>query len=197
MTDEHVPADRTSPSLSRRRVLGVAGAGAVGALAGCLGGGGGGGAGSLPENGDPELLSDVESFPSEGVEHVERGTDIEYDTRPPTSGPHYSGVVNAGFYEEPQAMGDVVHTLEHGAVVAYYAPDALTEEAESSLTEWANTYTDTWQSFVAMPYPYDDPEASYALTAWRHRLRMDEYDEDVVRAFAAEYIGRGPENAVR
>ncbi|GAA0206399.1 DUF3105 domain-containing protein [Halobaculum roseum] len=193
MTDGHDLADRSS--LSRRRTLGVVGAGAVAALAGCLGGGGGDT--SLPENGDPELLDDVESFPSEGVEHVERGTEVDYDTQPPTSGPHYSGVVEAGFYEEPQTMGDLVHTLEHGAVVAYYVPDALTDEARSSLETWANSHTGTWQSFVAVPNPYDDPQAPYTLTAWRHLLRMDEYDEDVVRAFAAEYIGRGPENPVR
>lgn len=193
MIDGHDFADRSS--LSRRRTLGVVGAGALAALAGCLGGGGG--ETTLPENGDPELLADVESFPNQGNQHVQRGTEVDYSTRPPTSGPHYSGVVEAGFYEEPQPMGDVVHTLEHGAIVAYYAPNALTDEARSSLQSWANDHTGTWKSFLAMPYPYDDPETPYALTAWRHLLPMDEYDADVVRAFAAEYIGRGPENAVR
>ncbi|SHG68762.1 DUF3105 domain-containing protein [Halobaculum gomorrense] len=191
MTDGHDFADRRSPS--RRRALAVVGAGAVGALAGCLGGGDT----SLPESGDPELLADVRSFPNQGTEHVQRGTDVDYSTRPPTSGPHYGGVVEAGFYEEPQPLGDVVHTLEHGAVVAYYAPEALTEKARSSLRSWANAHTGTWQSFVAMPYPYEQPETPYALTAWRHLLGMNEYDADVVRAFTAEYLGRGPENPVR
>lgn len=191
MTDRHGPAGR--PSLSRRRALGVVGAGAVAAFAGCLGGSGA----SLPENGDEELLADVESFPNQGTDHVQRGTEVDYDTRPPTSGPHYSGVVEAGFYEESRAMGDVVHTLEHGAIVAYYAPSALTDEARSDLQSWANDHTGTWKSFLAMPYPYDDPEAPYTLTAWQHLLRMDEYDADAVTAFAAEYIGRGPENPVR
>ncbi|WP_348607287.1 DUF3105 domain-containing protein [Halobaculum rarum] len=194
MTDGHDFAERSS--LSRRRTLGVVGSGAIAALAGCLGGGGGGET-SLPENGDSELLADVESFPNQGNQHVQRGTEVDYSTRPPTSGPHYSGVIEAGFYEELQSMGDIVHTLEHGAIVAYYAPNALTDEARSNLQSWANDHTGTWKSFVAMPYPYDDPETPYTLTAWQHLLRMDEYDADVVRAFAAEYIGRGPENAVR
>ncbi|MFC6786566.1 DUF3105 domain-containing protein [Halobaculum halobium] len=193
MTDGHGLSDHSS--LSRRRALGVVGAGAVAALGGCLGGGGGNT--SLPERGNDELLADVETFPNQGNQHVERGTEVDYNTRPPTSGPHYSGVVGAGFYEEPQPMGDVVHTLEHGAIVAYYAPDALTDEAQSNLQAWANDHTGTWQSFLAMPYPYDEPETPYALTAWRHLLRMDEYDADAVEAFAAEYIGRGPENSVR
>ncbi|WP_277554910.1 DUF3105 domain-containing protein [Halobaculum limi] len=183
-------------ALSRRRALGVLGGGTVAALAGCLGGGGGG-TGSLPENGDPDLLSDVQSFPNQGNEHVQRGTEVDYSTQPPTSGPHYSGVVEAGFYEEPQPMGDIIHTLEHGAIVAYYVPGELTDEARSNLQTWADDYTDTWQSFVAVPNPYDQPQAPYTLTAWRHLLRMDEYDSETVRAFAAEFIGRGPENPVR
>ena len=195
MTDKPPRSDR-SP-LSRRRALGAVGVGAVAAVAGCLGGGGGIESESLPENGDPSLLSDVERFPSEGTDHVQRGTEVEYETRPPTSGPHYGGVVEAGFYEEPQPAGDLVHTLEHGAVIAYYDPGALTDEAEESLTAWANNNTGTWRSFVAVPYRYDDPETPYALTAWRHLLRLDEYDAEVVRAFCAEFLGRGPENPVR
>ncbi|WP_284012998.1 DUF3105 domain-containing protein [Halobaculum litoreum] len=194
MTDGRNPATRRS--LSRRRALGVVGAAGVGALAGCLGGGGDT-VGSLPDRGDQQVIADVESFPNEGNQHVQRGTDVDYGTRPPTSGPHYSGTVSAGFYEEPQPMGDVVHTLEHGAVVAYYDPEAITEDARSNLRTWARSFTGTWRSFLAMPYPYDDPETPYTLTAWRHLLRLAEYDEAAVRAFCAEYLGRGPENPVR
>ncbi|MFB6156526.1 MAG: DUF3105 domain-containing protein [Haloferacaceae archaeon] len=188
--------------VSRRAVLrrGTLAAGAV-ALAGCLGGGGGGGGGiesePLPERGTGSLLADVRSFPSEGTRHVERGTDVDYGTYPPTSGPHYSGTVEAGFYEETPAMGDLVHTLEHGAVVIYYDPAALTDAARGSLRAWANAHTGTWKSVVVVPHAREDPEAPYVLTAWRHLLRMDEYDPEVVRAFLAEYLGRGPENPVR
>ncbi len=151
----------------------------------------------LPERGDDALLQNVESFPSEGRQHVSRDTQIEYQTTPPTSGPHYDGVVSAGFYEETPPMGDLVHSLEHGAVVIYYDPQALTPEARESLQAYASVHTDPFASVIVAPHPETDPESSFVLTAWRHKLTMDEYDAEVVRAFLAEYLGRGPERAVR
>lgn len=167
-------------------------------------GGGGGSANAsgieaepLPPQGDDALLQDVEQFPSQGRNHVERGTDVNYSTMPPTSGPHYAGTVGAGFYEQTPQLGNLVHTLEHGAVVIYYDPAALTPEAEQSLKEWASVHTGTWQSVVVVPHPQENPDAPYVLTAWRHMLEMDQYDPEVVQAFLAEYLGRGPENPVR
>ncbi len=160
-------------------------------------GGGSAAAAELPERGDDALLENVQSFPSEGTDHVSPGTDIQYDTTPPTSGPHYSTTVSAGFYEETQPAGALVHTLEHGAVVIYYDPAALDQEARADLEAYASEYTGTWQSVVVVPNPNENPESPYVLTAWRHMLRLDSYDADVVRAFIAEYLGRGPENPVR
>jgi hypothetical protein len=169
-------------------------------------GGGGGGAGTgsggtnaagLPEQGDDALLQAVQSFPSEGNDHVSAGTEIQYDTSPPTSGPHYTSTVSAGFYDEPRPAGALVHTLEHGAVIVYYDPAALDQESRADLEALASEYTGTWQSVVVVPNPAENPESPYVLTAWRQMLRMDGYDGDVVRAFMAEYLGRGPENPVR
>lgn len=151
----------------------------------------------LPDRGDDALLTGVERTPSRGTDHVPRGTDLDYDRVPPLSGPHYAGTVEAGFYEESQPLGDVVHTLEHGAVVVYYDPGALTPEAERSLREWAAAHDGHWSSVVVVPHPDVDPDSPYVLTAWRTELRTGSYDPDVVRAFLAEYLGRGPENPVR
>ena len=151
----------------------------------------------LPDSGDQALLQDVQQYPSEGTQHVPPDTDVEYNTTPPTSGPHYGGTVSAGFYTQVQPAGDLVHTLEHGAVVIYYDEDALSPEAEQSLREWASAHTGTWQSVVVVPNPYDEVDSPYVLTAWRHSLRMSEYDAEAVQAFLAEYLGRGPENPVR
>jgi hypothetical protein len=199
-----------------RPVAAVVGAVAVGAVfvwvaaggGGLLGGGAGGGGGTgdggdglagdpLPDRGDEALLSAVERHPSEGTTHVDSGTEVEYGTTPPTSGPHYASTVAAGFYEETPALGSLVHTLEHGAVVVYYDPGALTPAARGSLRAWAGAHTGTWRSVVVVPHPSEDPDAPYVLTAWRTTMRLEEYDEERLRAFVAEYLGRGPENPVR
>ena len=151
----------------------------------------------LPERGDEQWISQVDSFPSEGSNHVDQGTQIDYKRIPPLSGPHYGSTVSAGFYEETQPFGSLVHTLEHGAVIIYYDPAALTPEAEASLRAWARNNQGTWRSVVVVPNPKKNPEHPYVLTAWRHRLTLDSYSAEAVQAFAAEYLGRGPENPVR
>lgn len=151
----------------------------------------------LPERGDQALLQDVQEFSSQGRNHVDPGTQVDYSTDPPTSGPHYGDWTDPGFYEETQQAGNLVHSLEHGYVVIYYDPDALTPEAEASLRAFARNHDERFNAVVVAPNPNDDPESPYVLTAWTVMLRMDDYDPEVVRAFIAEYIGRGPEHPVR
>lgn len=153
---------------------------------------------ALPVSGDEAALTDVQAFESEGTEHVQHGTDVDYGTSPPTSGAHYPEGASAGFYEETPPLGNLVHSLEHGFVVVYYDPAALTPEARASLQQFAAAHDeDPWAGVVVAPHPEEDPDAPFVATAWRHMLRLDGYDADAVKAFMAEYLGRGPENPVR
>lgn len=190
--------DVTETAQTRRQFLQLSAASAVAGLAGCLGQKQEQGSlQQLPCRGKAEHLENVTKRPSQGRDHVEAGTDLNYKHYPPTSGTHYSTTVAAGFYEEPQPLGAIVHSLEHGAVIIYYEPGALSGSAKQDLKDYANTYTGTWSSVIVVPYGRDNPASTYALTAWRHILRLETYDEDVVRSFIAEYLGRGPENNVR
>lgn len=172
-----------------------------------FGGGGGGGDGGvtidgveakpLPESGDSQYIQNVQNYSNLGRDHVEQGTAIDYDPMPPVGGDHYGTTVEAGFYTETPALGSLVHSLEHGAVIVYYDPATTTPEARESLQEYAKKYTDTWASVIVVPTPVENPDAQYVLTAWGHSLSMEEYDVQAVRAFLAEYLGRGPENPVR
>jgi len=173
-----------------------------------LGGGGGGDpdgieAETLNSTGDTQLLSDVEQFPSEGRDHVSDGAAISYNRTPPLSGTHYNDWSGGGYFSEPVAYGNLVHSLEHGAVVVYYAPGALEqsggddETAEESLREYVTTHDGRWRHVIVVPNPEDDPQAEFVVTAWRHRLYMDSYDDRTVYAFLSEHLGRGPENPIR
>jgi len=161
-----------------------------------MGGGGGGGGSGLPDQGDQSVISEVTTHDSEGREHV---SNPSYERMPPTSGPHSSDWATGGFYEQGQSppLAEVVHGLEHGAVVVYYDPAEISPEARESMQQYGNTYTSDFMSFIAVPNPAQNPEATYVVTAWTKQLTIDDYDEETVRQFMAEYLGRGPENQVR
>jgi hypothetical protein len=155
---------------------------------------GGDGPRAIPD--DP-LLADAESFESQGTEHVSAGTDVDYERVPPLSGPHYAQAARPGFAEVTPPLGRILHSLEHGHVVIYYAPNQLTTGASEDLRNLTATYTEPWSAVSVVPNPTDDPAAAYVLTAWQVRLRMGEYDKPTVRAFLDAFRGRGPENPVR
>ncbi|MBI2874264.1 MAG: DUF3105 domain-containing protein [Firmicutes bacterium] len=136
-----------------------------------------------------------ESFPDEGSEHIDIPQKVTYQTDPPTSGPHYSGVVRPGFHTETALPELLVHNLEHGNIVIYYDPEGASEETLKSLRELADRYRGTFDGVVVVPHT--DPQNPIILTAWRHMLRLPAWDPKQVDAFIDAYRGRGPEKKVR
>lgn len=55
-----------------------------------------------------------------GREHVSIGEKVDYNSNPPTSGPHYEEWIRAGVYEIPKDDRNLVHSLEHGYVIMHY-----------------------------------------------------------------------------
>ena len=151
---------------------------------------------ALSAHGSPNLLKSVRTFPSEGRGHVAPGTEVRYETTPPTSGNHYPTPTAPGFYTSPQMPGNLVHSLEHGNVVVYYQPDRLKSVDKTALQGWVSHYGGPWNGFVVVPNPYPNPPY-LVLTAWTHMMVLKHYDPAAVSAFASEYLGRGPENPVR
>ena len=149
----------------------------------------------LPTEGSHPALDDLESFEQNGRTHVAR--DVDYQRVPPLSGPHANTPASAGFYDQTPRLESLVHSLEHGAVVIYYDPAAVSDDTRSRLRDLPSEFDDPFASVIVAPHPADDPPADVTLTAWRHRLRLDAYDADAVEAFLADYLGRGPERPVR
>lgn len=58
----------------------------------------------------------------QGREHVapQAVADFNYNSNPPTSGPHLPMWVRAGVFTTPQSEGELIHALEHGYIIISY-----------------------------------------------------------------------------
>src|SRR5204863_8201736 len=91
--------------------------------------------GGKPDHSSSQALKtpdrDIETFPSEGSEHVPVGTQITYLTDPPTSGSHYAEfLAEGGFYTTEINPPYVVHSMEHGGIIIYYSPQVTPEQLD-------------------------------------------------------------------
>jgi hypothetical protein len=148
--------------------------------------------------------------PDDGATHVPVGTDCRaqpdvcgpnpYSSLPATSGPHWdpSGIANWGVYTTPQPETQLIHNLEHGGIVIWYDPEALTVEAIDALTDFVNTQTSSGVSgrykFILSPWGGTDPlPAPVVATAWRWLLELQTADVDAIDEFARAHYGNAPE----
>lgn len=137
-----------------------------------------------------------------------------YLTTPPTSGRHWNGWVQCGFYTSPVPDERIVHNMEHGNIVVSYnlADQAQIDELEDVFDDIG--LTNAWG--VARPYDPGTvdtdgnelfPEGTIALTTWGvidkwNVRRVDDannyqvvgIDKDRIERFFEAYSGKlGPE----
>jgi hypothetical protein len=102
-----------------------------------------------------------------------------YPSVPPTSGPHDPSPLRFGVYSTPPPIERVLHSLEHGAVAIWHAPDAAPDEITRITDFFERTDAAVGGSKVIVaPYDYPDQGAAgrlpngvgMALVAW-HRLQ--------------------------
>jgi hypothetical protein len=105
---------------------------------------------------------------------------VDYAERPPVGGVHNPVWQNCGFYADPIANENAVHSLEHGAVWITYAPD-LPEEQIAALRDLA-----AQQSYILVS-PMDDLPSPVVASAWNRQVTLDGVDdprlEEFIRAF--------------
>ena len=82
-------------------------------------------------------VGDEQSVPSLGNMHIEQDSvsPINYNSTPPTSGPHYGSIVSWNIYREPQRYEQVIHNLEDGGVAIYYQCEDGCPELVNQLEE--------------------------------------------------------------
>ena len=122
----------------------------------------------------------------------------EYETSPPTHGPHWAAWTPAGFYTEPfpktvppqanysgpQTVVQAVHSLEHGYIVIWYRPDLPEDRAEALDDRFGDE-----DKVVVAPYPELERGVQLALTAWGRLQTCRVVDEDSLDA-AERFVER-------
>lgn len=143
----------------------------------------------------PAQPADVElpgtQFPDLGQEHVPETERVQYNSNPPTSGPHYAQPAAWGVYTEAPLDEQLVHNLEHGGIIISYDPAQVQEAELQQIREQARELSEINPRVVVTPRT--EMDAAIALTAWGYLQKLESYDPDAVRTFYDAHIGRGPE----
>jgi hypothetical protein len=143
---------------------------------------------------------DVLAASAAGAEHVDPGTDMDYEGVPPVSGNHWSeweDIVKPVYtVEERPDLGQLVHSEEHGWTIVWYDETIDSAELEQVMNVAAS---EGGEKFVAMPWTSDDGDAfpggaHVAFTHWGVAGSETEYrqfcaapDAAAIAAFSAAY----------
>lgn len=144
--------------------------------------------------------SQVVHFPNLGggeANHLSSPTQplpAPWNSNPPTSGWHWGGgTTNPGIKDTMVEDTITVHNLEHGFVIFHYRADL-----DSATIEKLKNLTIQLQQknpcIVLEPRPVDKLDVPIAATAWTYLLKLDSFDENVLRSFFGNHVGvDGPE----
>lgn len=128
-------------------------------------------------------------YPEQGRRHVALGTAFDYNSNPPTSGPHFASPEEWGVYDKEIPDQVLIHNLEHGGVWIAYRP-GINQETVKKLEAIAKDYG---RKVIMAPRAAND--ADIALAAWTHldKFSSGEFSEERVRDFIKAYRNKGPE----
>lgn len=131
-----------------------------------------------------------EKMPDMGALHVARGaTHSAYNSNPPTSGSHWTGVAGPGIKDEPVPDELVLHSMEHGAVVVWYR-EGMDQGDMDKITEAFNN-----SSGKKIMLARKDLDVPVALTSWGYLLKLQTVDEVKIKEFIETNNDRAPEKA--
>ncbi len=147
-------------------------------------------------------VGDEVSYRSQGNTHIPDNTlkTIDYNSAPPTSGPHYGAIAPWGIYDEPLPYERVLHNLEDGGVAIYYQCEDGCPELVTQLEEVLTPFIRRGDHVVLVPNDptyvaptgdtlHEDMGSRIAMAAWQRLDKFDEFDADRVRAFIDRYEG--------
>ena len=118
----------------------------------------------------------------------------KYRSHPPTSGPHELDPLNAGVYTTPPDVFRTIHSLEHAAVIIWFAPSAANSSALQKIESFYRQAPNNDHVIVA-PYNYPAQGAfgslpagkQMVLVAWHHMEQCKSLSLDAAKSFVAAY----------
>lgn len=118
-----------------------------------------------------------------------------YPSIPPTSGPHNDTPLGAGVYDDPPAVDRVIHSLEHGAAVIWFDPDAASESIDEIRAFYRQNDPVRQDRVIVAPFDYPDqggagllpPGTGMALAAWHRTQTCAEPSGAAAFGFTSQY----------
>lgn len=146
-----------------------------------------------------QCVSTVEQHADEGATHVACTQPVTYASNPPSSGNHYSCWAAYQTYTTPIPWGNLVHSMEHGAIVMVYnCPDGCAADVASmqAFIDGLPLDADCSPSLgknrmILMPDP--DLDVRFAATAWDWTLKSNCFDPAAFRQFFDQHYDHGRE----
>jgi len=137
----------------------------------------------------------IESHADEGATHIPCTSPAVYMTNPPSSGNHYPIWAAYQTYTSPVPWGNLVHCLEHGAIVIVYnCPGGCTDEvarAQAWIDALPADPSCGTNRIVLAPDPSLD--VRWGASAWTWTLRSDCFDELSFTEFFDQHYNMGRE----
>jgi Protein of unknown function (DUF3105) len=139
----------------------------------------------------------IEQHPDEGANHVACTSNPAYQTQPPSSGNHFGCWPEYRTFAVPVPWGNLVHALEHGAMIIVYncGTEGCLDETLRAQTFIDHLPADpvcgTSHRVILAPDP--TLPVRWAATAWTWTLRADCFDEAAFSQFYTDHYGHGLE----
>ncbi|HEY5243046.1 MAG TPA: DUF3105 domain-containing protein [Polyangiaceae bacterium] len=151
---------------------------------------------------DASCFVEIDSPPLLPALHVPIGSTIEWDSNPPSSGPHFPIWAAYQAYTSPVPRGYYVHDEEHGAIVLLYqCDDAACPDVAAALQSVSDAIPDdplcaaagqgVRVRTVITPDPLIDVPIAAAAWGWVYKAQC--VDLPTLTAFAMQHYAQGPE----
>lgn len=144
----------------------------------------------LPERSPQDKLPG-QHFPEQGKQHLAANQKAQYNSNPPTSGPHYPQAAEWGIYTIPPLDEMLIQNLENGGVIISYRPDRVRGARLQQLRSQVRQLSQVNPRIILTPR--FNLESAIALTAWTYLQNLNHYDPVAIQAFYAAHIAQGPE----